>query len=127
MNPPYVNDYYEELAKLLKQRLEAAEASNTALSFMVVVGANDAVRKSGWYTGLEKLPFCRKLLFMKIHEHGFIDGRQHMKKDALEKPLAVCDTGAFFLQSAEGAKKWPLTKERMAKIEQVWRGTAPSA
>ena len=41
--------------------------------------------------------------------------------------LAVCDTGAFFLQSAEGAKKWPLTKERMAKIEQVWRGTAPSA
>ena len=49
-----------------------------------------------------------------------------MKKDALEKPLAVCDTGAFFLQTTAGAKKWPLTKERMATIEQVWRSTAPS-
>ena len=62
---------FQRLAALLTQRLQSAEAAGIPLSFMVVVGANDAVRQSEWYTALQNLkPFCRKLLFMKIHEHG---------------------------------------------------------
>ena len=49
LNPPYVHDYYVELSKLLKQRLASAEEAGVPLSFMVVVGANDAVRQSEWY------------------------------------------------------------------------------
>ena len=64
-------------------------------------------------------------MIIKIHEHGFIDGRQHIKKDALEKPVCVCDTGVFFLQTAAAGKKTPLTPERLAKIEAAWLATRP--
>jgi hypothetical protein len=125
LNPPYVWDYYSEMATLLVARLAEAEASGAVLAFTVVVGANEAVRAQPWYEELARSPYCKHLLFIKIHEHGFIQGHQHMKKDALEKPISVCDTGVFFLQSAAASARWPLTSTRLNRIEKAWLSTAP--
>lgn len=125
LNPPYVTDYYVRMTALLQARLAESDKAGLALSFTVVVGANEEVRQQAWFGELGASAFCRHRMIIKIHEHGFIDGRQHIKKDALDKPVCVCDTGVFFLQTAAAGKATPLTPERMAKIKAAWLATRP--
>ena len=45
MNPPYVTDYYVRMTALLQARLAESDKAGLALSFTVVVGANEEVRQ----------------------------------------------------------------------------------
>ena len=45
LNPPYVTDYYVRMTALLQARLAESDKAGLALSFTVVVGANEEVRQ----------------------------------------------------------------------------------
>eukprot|EP00039_Didymoeca_costata_P024769 m.11417 g.11417 ORF g.11417 m.11417 type:complete len:405 (+) comp4438_c0_seq1:278-1492(+) len=125
LNPPYVLGYYEEMTANVVAALERAESAQEprTLSFVIVVGANDAAKKQTWFNTLQSSSFCRKYLHLRIQDHAFVEGRQHMKKGGKQKLVSVCDTGIFFMQTAKASTTWPISDKLLKKITKLWKTT----
>ena len=70
---------------------------------------------------LDKSPFLRGKLIVGVAEHVYICGRQHMQ--AKHATFRACDTGVFWVQSAEAARRWPVTPAKRDELLSAFRAT----
>jgi len=64
-----------------------------------------------------------KLLIAK-DDHGYCDGAQHQRQDRYR--ASPYDTGLFFLQTIEGAEKWPYTPAAKKDLREAFAASLPS-
>ena len=109
MNPPFVPETLLKAAEHAEALLDAAEEAGGRLSFVVVV---PAWRDVPFWAALEGSKHRRgDTLVVPAAEHGFCDGAQHCRPPAERHRVSSYDTGVFFLQTTNGARRWPVTDE----------------
>ena len=102
-NPPFMPELIARMTATINQCLARASSQDRALSFVVVVPA--------WSEGkaceaLARSPHLRRTLMAANRKHEYCEGAQH-KKPVGTLRKATCDTAVYFLQSDEGAVRWP--------------------
>eukprot|EP01052_Picozoa_sp_SAG31_P017173 SAG31_NODE_1163_length_9588_cov_8.265676_4_plen_147_part_00 len=109
LNPPFVPELLKAISSHCTQLLDAAVRNSKALSFAIIVGANEAARNdpswellsNGIYHVCPGTP-----MLVSIGDHGYFSGEQHLKKE--RRLLSTCDTAVFFWQSARAQDRWPV-------------------
>jgi len=109
MNPPFVPEVLLAAAAHAEKLLAAAETAGDRLSFAVVV---PAWREVPMWGALEGSAFRRgEALIITAAAHGFCDGAQHCRPPSERHRVSSYDTGVFFLQTTNGARRWPVTED----------------
>ena len=109
MNPPFVPETLLAASKRAETLLDAAEEAGGRLSFVVVVPAWKDVPMWG---ALEGSKHKRgEVMIVPASEHGFCDGAQHCRPPNERHRVSSYDTAVFFLQTTNGARRWPATDE----------------
>jgi phosphorylated CTD-interacting factor 1 len=125
MNPPFVPETLLKAAEHAETLLDAAEEAGGRLSFVVVV---PAWRDTQMWTALEGSKHVRgDILVVPAAEHGFCDGAQHCRPPAERHRVSSYDTGVFFLQTTNGARRWPVTDEVRAELKAAMKDAVGSA
>ena len=125
MNPPFVPETLLKAAEHAETLLDAAEEAGGRLSFVVVV---PAWRDTQMWTALEGSKHVRgDILVVPAAEHGFCDGAQHCRPPAERHRVSSYDTGVFFLQTTNGARRWPVTEEVRAELKAAMKDAVGSA
>ena len=114
VNPPFVGSVMDAMYDVIHTALDAADASQSPLTFVVFV--------PGWtdtpaWGKLQKCEHLRNHFVVAATDHGYCDGAAHQRKNTYR--TSVYDTGVFVLQSkravetnagktvsAEGGKKF---------------------
>ena len=114
VNPPFVGSVMDAMYDVIHTALDAADASQSPLTFVVFV--------PGWtdtpaWAKLQKCEHLRNHFVVAATDHGYCDGAAHQRKNTYR--TSVYDTGVFVLQSkravetnagktvsAEGGKKF---------------------
>ena len=120
-NPPFVEEVMENMARRIIFLLGVHEKRGTPLSFVVIVpGWHDDECKS--FHLMKDCIYNRGLtpkyyLILRRNEHNYRPGMQHRVRH-VEQSSNV-DTFLFFLQNKEGAKKWPVTQQKIMQLQQA--------
>ena len=132
MNPPFDPGFVERLVAHLESVLSRSATRKTdgdddddddddddaeALSFVVVVPYWP--EKRAWLR-LVNSEFARKVLKLRAGAHGFVAGAQHLRPDKVVPSAAA--TSVVFLQNDAGAKRWPVTSEKIDAVNEGFRG-----
>lgn len=116
LNPPFVDDVIIAMVKRLEELLDGADANQNALTFVVIVGANEGSRSGSVALGaLRACKFCRASTLCHRGRHQYYDGDQHSSEESCISP---CDTAVFVLQSKKGHQENAATDIKMKRIEQ---------
>ena len=121
LNPPFSAELYDALLARCIKLLELAEASETALSYTMIIGATEAALRLRCITELQRSRFFRGRMVVGVESHVYVCGRQHMKQAAAT--FRACDTGVFFLQTTMASAKWPVTKAKLAQLRAAFEVT----
>jgi phosphorylated CTD-interacting factor 1 len=125
MNPPFVPETLLKAAEHANTLLDAAEKANGRLSFVVVIPAWRDVKA---WAALEGSAHRRgEPLVVPAAEHGFCDGAQHCRPPAERHRVSSYDTGVFFLQTTNGARRWPVTDEVRGELKAAMARAVGSA
>ena len=112
-NPPFVPELMGAAADRIEELLAAAQKADEPLSFTVIV---PSWKQCHYFSQLSRSPWLKKYFEVEAADHIFCDGAQHVKTPAqLHRPSSFGST-IFFLQSAAGAKKWPVTEDLRADM-----------
>ncbi|KAI9349743.1 phosphorylated CTD interacting factor 1 WW domain-containing protein [Obelidium mucronatum] len=100
---------------------KAKKTKSKALSFVVVI--------PGWeececWSLLKESPYLTGMTLLPGDQHGFLDGAQHQRQDKYRP--SPYPTGIFFLQTAAGAAKWPVTDRKIALLRYALFCSMPS-
>jgi phosphorylated CTD-interacting factor 1 len=132
VNPPFDPGFVERLVAHLESVLSRSATRKTdgdddddddddddaeALSFVVVVPYWP--EKRAWLR-LVNSEFARKVLKLRAGAHGFVAGAQHLRPDKVVPSAAA--TSVVFLQNDAGAKRWPVTSEKIDAVKEGFRG-----
>lgn len=119
-NPPFVASLMVQMVLRMDSLLTAATGP---MSFAVVV---PAWCEDAHWPHLLTSNFNKGYFIVPATEHSYCDGRQHGSSiDERYRP-APFDTAVFFLQNAEGAKKWPLTSQSKAELIEAFAAARTS-
>ena len=125
MNPPFVPETLSAAAKHAEALLDAAEGSGDRLSFVVVVPAWKDVPM---WEALDGSKHKRgEVMIVPAAEHGFCDGAQHCRPPAERHRVSSYDTGVFFLQTTNGARRWPVTEEIRSELRDGMKAAVGTA
>ena len=114
-NPPFDAATVFKMLTHMEHLLSVSNGKEP-LSFIVIIPYWP--EKPCW-KGLEGSAACRKVLHLKREDHGYTEGGQHYRPARYR--LSNHDTSVFFLQNDEGAKRWPCTSAKEAKLRQAFR------
>lgn len=103
------------MVKRLGTLLESADEREAALTFIVVVGANEGSRSgNAALANLRASKFLRGTVESKRTTHRYFDGNQHTSQESLVSP---CDTAVFLLQSRKGHERDMSVPEKIQVIK----------
>eukprot|EP00457_Paulinella_chromatophora_P004754 gb/GEZN01004767.1/.p1 GENE.gb/GEZN01004767.1/~~gb/GEZN01004767.1/.p1 ORF type:complete len:583 (-),score=85.67 gb/GEZN01004767.1/:124-1872(-) len=123
INPPFVGFLVSRLCLHLEALMRRAEAKQKALTFVLVVGANSASRRHVAWTQLQASSFKRAETLIKLHEHGYFEGEQHISKESTR--LSTCDSGVFVWQTSAAMTQRPVEDEVMKRVVASFRSSVP--
>ena len=108
LNPPFIPEVIVGLAAHCEKLLSQAAEADEALSFVIIVGANEAARNDPAWSALEEGKFSRRheAEIVGIQEHGYLSGEQHLKAE--RRLLSTCDSAIFFWQTPAAASQCPV-------------------
>ena len=118
-NPPFVPNLMLKMAEHMHTLLVRADGDaeddglgEQPLCFIVIIPSWDTAM--GW-RALNESPFLSHHLRLGQKEHGYTEGAQHCRRSRYR--ISVGDTSVFFLQSKAAARKWPVSAEALADVE----------
>lgn len=116
-NPPFVEEVMDEMAVRIIALLRDAEQRNVPLSFCVIVpgwGGDWKLLKE--FTNSEfSRPSPGFYLVLDRKKHNYRPGMQH--RAAYDEQPSNVETFVFFLQTAAGARKWPVTDDKLDELK----------
>lgn len=117
-NPPFVEEVMNNMAQHIEYLLELAESHQMPLSFCIIVpGWDDDECQS--FQILTRSRFARpevgQYLVLEARNHNYRPGMQHRRN--YDEQSSNVNSFIFFLQSSEGAKKWPVSEEKMKQLK----------
>jgi len=69
----------------------------------------------------------RALIVVPASQHGFCDGAQHVRPPTERHRVSSYDTAVFVLQTASGARRWPVTAKTRERVRAAMAKAAGSA
>ena len=72
----------------------------------------------GWKC-LNKSSYNRKHLLVPQKEHGYCEGKQHIRRTRWR--IASFDTSIFFWQNLKASQKWPITATMIAELKRAFQ------
>ena len=68
-----------------------------------------------------------EVMIVPAAEHGFCDGAQHCRPPTERHRVSSYDTGVFFLQTTNGARRWPVTEEIRSELRDGMKAAVGTA
>jgi hypothetical protein len=131
-NPPFENSLVAAMAQHLDALLDAATGP---LSFVIIVGASAGARGSPAWKLLTGGRFLTASMDVKLQQHGYFEGDQHMRDDGGAGEAAggaggltrmsSCDTAVFWWQNASGRPTGPATDAKLLRLRAAFAATKP--
>lgn len=120
-NPPFDSSLVTQMRFHMEELLFG---SDKPLSFIIIIPCWDTPntsdpRKVKAWQGLQASRFCKHGLLLKQAEHGYFEGAQHHKHNQYR--LSNHDTSIFFLQNDAGARKWAVTRQKIARLQEAFK------
>merc|ERR1712226_1752504 len=98
VNPPFEETVIKAMATQCIKYVEAAERARNSLSFVIIIPRDQS--SAGWQT-LRHSQFLKAHWIAKKHQHGYIEGNQHMRGRSFK--LASFDTSLLVIQTSKAA------------------------
>mmetsp|Transcript_53694 Transcript_53694/g.123014 ORF Transcript_53694/g.123014 Transcript_53694/m.123014 type:complete len:982 (+) Transcript_53694:43-2988(+) len=117
LHPPPVSGVIEPTVRRVFSLLSTADAGKKEMVFVVVVPQ----AKADWFMELNVSVYksARCPLILPAAEHGFIYGREQMRRRGLVG--ALNDTAVFVLLSGAAKKKYKVTEDVHAQLKQAFK------
>ncbi|KAK9846255.1 hypothetical protein WJX81_000135 [Elliptochloris bilobata] len=121
-NPPFVPAVMDAAVQRMEALLAAAEASNQALAFVVILPGWEEL---GAWRALSASAHMRGRVVVAAADHGFLDGASHQRRDPYRQ--SPWDTGVFVLQTSRASRKWPLAEDFENELRAAMAAGCPTA